>query len=81
MKMAVFCVVLLCSLVEVYQCFRGACCLHHQNNDSSLTQCNIPEEIHLHDFISFHLLHKTFHFLAAFDSKHETLTVLYIMQI
>jgi hypothetical protein len=30
MKMAVFWVVALCSLVEVYQCFRGACCLHHQ---------------------------------------------------
>jgi hypothetical protein len=29
-KMAVFWVVAPCSLVEVYQCFRGPCCLHHQ---------------------------------------------------
>jgi hypothetical protein len=31
MKMAVFWVVLPCSLVEVYQRFRGPCCLHHQS--------------------------------------------------
>jgi hypothetical protein len=30
MKMAVFWVVTLCSLVEVYRRFRGTCCLHHQ---------------------------------------------------
>jgi hypothetical protein len=30
MKMAVFWVVVTCSLVEVYRRFRGACCLHHQ---------------------------------------------------
>jgi hypothetical protein len=30
MKMAVFWVVAPCSLVEVYQRFRGTCCLHHQ---------------------------------------------------
>jgi hypothetical protein len=30
MKMAVFWVVAPCSLVEVYQHFRGTCCLHHQ---------------------------------------------------
>jgi hypothetical protein len=29
-KVAVFCVVAPCSLVEVYQRFRGPCCLHHQ---------------------------------------------------
>jgi hypothetical protein len=34
-KMAVFWVVAPCSLVEVYQRFRGPCCLHHQG-DSSL---------------------------------------------
>jgi hypothetical protein len=28
-KMAVFWVVVLCSLVEVYRSFRGSCCLHH----------------------------------------------------
>jgi hypothetical protein len=29
-KMAVFWVVAPCSLAEVYQRFRGPCCLHHQ---------------------------------------------------
>jgi hypothetical protein len=33
MKMVVFWLVALYSLVEVYQCFRGACWLHHQGND------------------------------------------------
>jgi hypothetical protein len=32
LKMAVFWVVAPCSLVEVYQRFRGTCCLHHQGN-------------------------------------------------
>jgi hypothetical protein len=31
-KMAVFLVAALCCLVEVYQCFKGPCCLHHQGN-------------------------------------------------
>jgi hypothetical protein len=31
-KMAVFWVVVPCSLVEVYQRFRGPCCLHHQGD-------------------------------------------------
>jgi hypothetical protein len=30
MKIAVFWVVAPCSLVEIYQRFRGPCCLHHQ---------------------------------------------------
>jgi hypothetical protein len=34
MKMAVFWVVAPCSLVEVYQRFRGPCCLHHQGDPS-----------------------------------------------
>jgi hypothetical protein len=34
LKMAVFCVVAPCSLVEVYQRFRGPCCLHHQGDSS-----------------------------------------------
>jgi hypothetical protein len=33
MKMAVFCVVAPCILVEVYQRFRGTCCLHHQGDE------------------------------------------------
>jgi hypothetical protein len=32
MKIAVFWVVAPCSLVEVYQRFRGPCCLHHQGD-------------------------------------------------
>jgi hypothetical protein len=32
MKMAVFWVIVPCSLVEVYQCFRGPCCLHYQSH-------------------------------------------------
>jgi hypothetical protein len=35
MRMAVFCVVALCSLVEVYRRFRGACCLHYQGNGAT----------------------------------------------
>jgi hypothetical protein len=31
-KMAVFWVVVPCGLVEVYQRFRGPCCLHRQGN-------------------------------------------------
>jgi hypothetical protein len=34
--MAVFWVVAPCSLVELYQRFRGPCCLHHQGDESSL---------------------------------------------
>jgi hypothetical protein len=33
MKMAVFWVVAPYNLVEVYQRFRGPCCLHHQGDD------------------------------------------------
>jgi hypothetical protein len=32
MKIAVFWVIAPCSLVEVYQRFRGPCCLHHQGD-------------------------------------------------
>jgi hypothetical protein len=32
MKMAIFWVVELCNLVEVYQRFRGSCFLHHQGD-------------------------------------------------
>jgi hypothetical protein len=32
-KMAVFWVVAPCSLIEIYQHFRGPCCLQHQGDD------------------------------------------------
>jgi hypothetical protein len=35
MKISVFWVVALCSQVEIYQSFRGTCCLHHQGDESS----------------------------------------------
>jgi hypothetical protein len=34
MKMTVFWVVMLCSLMKVYWCFRCACCLHCQGNEA-----------------------------------------------
>jgi hypothetical protein len=34
-KKAVFWVVVPCSLVDIYQHFRGACCLHHQDDGGS----------------------------------------------
>jgi hypothetical protein len=34
-KVAAFWVVATCSLVEVYQRFRGPCCLHHQGDESA----------------------------------------------
>jgi hypothetical protein len=39
-----------CSLVEVYRCFRGACCLHHQGDspDYQTIWRNNPEDRHLH---------------------------------
>jgi hypothetical protein len=53
MKMAVFWVAAPCSLEEVYQCFRGPCCLHHQGDESLVnfyqtTQRNNPADSHLH---------------------------------
>jgi hypothetical protein len=42
LKMAVFWVVAPCSLVEVYQRFKGPCCRHHQSDELL-----IPEASHL----------------------------------
>jgi hypothetical protein len=51
MKMAAFWVVAPFILVQVYRRFRGACCLHHQSNESvnfyQTTRHNISEDIHL----------------------------------
>jgi hypothetical protein len=58
MKIAILWVVATCSLVEVYQRFRGPCCLHHQGdrpddggrtsetlvNFYQTTRCYNPEE-------------------------------------
>jgi hypothetical protein len=38
MEMAVFWVVALCSLVEVYQHFRGACCHQHQGDEDLMME-------------------------------------------
>jgi hypothetical protein len=59
-KMAVFWIVVPCSVVEVYQRFRGPCCLHHQlmmeaaktsetlvNFYQTTRHCNL-EDSHLH---------------------------------
>jgi hypothetical protein len=40
-KMAVFWVVAPCSLVEVYQRFRGPCCLHHQGATTQKTAITV----------------------------------------
>jgi hypothetical protein len=64
LKMTVFWYVVPCSLVEVYQHFRGACCLHNQGDVALMMEaastpetsvnfyqtiwCNIPEDSHLH---------------------------------
>jgi hypothetical protein len=45
--MAVFWVVVPCSLVEVYQRFRGPCCLHHQGDRQTTRRYN-PEDSHLY---------------------------------
>jgi hypothetical protein len=47
-KTAVFWVVAPCSLLEVYQRFKGPCCLHHQGDDFYQTTWRYnPEDSHL----------------------------------
>jgi hypothetical protein len=53
MKITVFWVVAPCSPVEVYQHFRGTCCLHHQGDETLVnlyqtTRHYNPEDSHLH---------------------------------
>jgi hypothetical protein len=51
MKIAVFWVVAPCSLVDVYQRFRGPCCLHHQGDEylgrkfAALSEAKVKEGI------------------------------------
>jgi hypothetical protein len=52
MKMAVFGIVALCSLVEVYRRFRGACCLLHQGHHPDYT-CNNLEDSRVQVVINF----------------------------
>jgi hypothetical protein len=59
MNMTVFWDAALCNLVGVYQCFRGAYCLHHQGDDGGRSICetlvnfyqttrrNISEDSHI----------------------------------
>jgi hypothetical protein len=46
-KIHVFWVVAPCSLVEVYQRFRGPCCLHHHGDEYQTTRRYNPEDSHL----------------------------------
>jgi hypothetical protein len=66
MKMTVFWDAVLCSLVEVYQRFRDAYCLHHQDDENNnleavstsetsvnfyeTTRRKIPEDSHIHQY-------------------------------
>jgi hypothetical protein len=43
MKMAIFWVLVPRSLVQVYQHFKVACCLHHQGNDGGSKQVLLPD--------------------------------------
>jgi hypothetical protein len=45
MKMAVFWVVMLCSLVEVYQHLRGTCCLYHQCDECMMEAARTSEKL------------------------------------
>jgi hypothetical protein len=41
--MSIFFNIAVCSLVEVGQCFKGACCLHHQGDELTMEAVNISE--------------------------------------
>jgi hypothetical protein len=74
MKMAVFCVVTPCSLVEVYRRFRGASCLHHQMDASptfessvnfyQTTRRNSTEDSHLDSYYDTYLLSFLYYFVT-----------------
>jgi hypothetical protein len=57
MKVDVFWVVASCSMVEVYQRFRGACYLHHQGDETSVNFCqttrpnNPKTAVFIRDFV------------------------------
>jgi hypothetical protein len=51
--MAVFWVVALCTLVEVYQRFRGPCCLHHQGNGTWRWRIDVPYTANLLAFVQY----------------------------
>jgi hypothetical protein len=60
MKIAVFWVVAPCSLVEVYQRFRGPCCLHHQGDEliaifilTAVRTSNLTQENEASEFVFF----------------------------
>jgi hypothetical protein len=44
MKMTVFWDVASCGLVEVYQHFSGACCLHHQGDHDQMMEATSTSE-------------------------------------
>jgi hypothetical protein len=47
MKVTVFWDVALCSVIEEYRRFRGACCFYHQGDDGGI----IPENSHLQQLL------------------------------
>jgi hypothetical protein len=61
MKIAVFWVVAPCSLVEVYQRFRGPCCLHLRETedpeDSNLQECTNIHKFQRKGFVPRPLFH------------------------
>jgi hypothetical protein len=74
LKMAVFWVIVPCSLVQAYRHFRGACCLHHQGDHPEMsvnfyqtTWRTNPEDSHLHTCCHENLKsHLWFLFIAPF---------------
>jgi hypothetical protein len=76
MKMAVFWVVMLCSLVEVYQCVRGSCCLHHQGNESE----NFYQTTWHYNLEDSHLLEKQC-FLERMDKWKISVAVTFVGKI
>jgi hypothetical protein len=76
LKMAVFWVVAPCSLVEVYQRFRGTCCLHHEGDDgSSMYHRNVGKL--LPDYTALQLRRQPMFILAAVRTSNPTQCNLY----
>jgi hypothetical protein len=62
LKMTVFCEVP-CSLVEVYQHFRGTCCLHYQGNDRGSRHLSKVSKL-IPDYIAQHPIRQSSSYLS-----------------